>query len=144
MFQEDIEFHEQVEINKDVTVNANVAVNGVLSNSNGNVKPYKSYVAILNQSGTGAPTVTVLENTLGATLTPSRAGVGSYLLTPNVAGLFTTAKTITFPSPSVNKGFVSFYVDQDNNRIAIYTKGEDFQPAHDILNQSPIEIRVYN
>lgn len=41
------------------------------------VKPYKEYVAILNQSGTDAPVATVLQNELG-TVTWSRESAGSY------------------------------------------------------------------
>ena len=40
--------------------------------------PYKSYVAIISQSGTSNPTVSaVLENTIG-TMTVTRSGVGTY------------------------------------------------------------------
>lgn len=43
-----------------------------------NSRPYKVYVAQLVQSGTGAPVATVLENTLGVTLTWSRTSTGYY------------------------------------------------------------------
>jgi hypothetical protein len=41
----------------------------------------KKYVALVTQSGTSAPTATVLENTLGGTVVWSRTSVGSYRAT---------------------------------------------------------------
>lgn len=52
----------------------------------------KVYRALLTQSGTDAPTATVLENTLGGTLVWTRDGAGTYLGT--LAGAFATG-TVT-------------------------------------------------
>jgi len=41
-------------------------------------RPYTSYVALLNQSSTNAPTATVLENTTGNNITWSRINTGLY------------------------------------------------------------------
>lgn len=62
--------------------------------------PYKSYVALISQSGTAAPVATVLENSLGGTPTWSRSNVGEYALT--LTGVFTQNKTCIF----VNQGAV--------------------------------------
>ena len=42
---------------------------------------YTKLVGLLSQSGTNSPTLTILENTTGATITPSRNTVGAYTLT---------------------------------------------------------------
>lgn len=45
-----------------------------------NKKPYLIWKALITQSGTSAPTLTVVENTLGVTITPSRVSIGFYEL----------------------------------------------------------------
>jgi len=52
---------------------------------------YKIYVANITQSGTSAPSATILENTLGVTPTWARAGIGQYTLT--ATGAWVTNKT---------------------------------------------------
>ena len=51
--------------------------NEITINSTGG-RPYTSYTALLNQSGTGAPVATVLENTTGNTLVWTRTTTGMY------------------------------------------------------------------
>ena len=60
---------------------------------------YKSYTALLTQSGGDAPVATVLRNDTGQVLTWARTGVGTYTLTSSVA-LFDNDKTAVF----VNQG----------------------------------------
>lgn len=54
------------------------------------VPNYKIYKVLVSQTGTGNPTVTVLENTLG-TVTWTRSSAGNYYITSN--DLFTDGKT---------------------------------------------------
>ena len=55
---------------------------------------YKIYRALISQSGTNAPILTELENTLGVTLSTSRTGVGQYkLIAPS--SIFLSGKTWT-------------------------------------------------
>lgn len=56
---------------------------------------YTSYTALLTQTGTAAPTATVLLSNLTATLTWARTGPGTYTLTAGAA-TFTNNKTIVF------------------------------------------------
>jgi hypothetical protein len=58
----------------------------------GNTTPPKKYVAILNQTGTNAPTATILENTLGFTPVWSYISPGIYHLT-YTGGFPTRSKT---------------------------------------------------
>ena len=56
---------------------------------------YTSYTALLTQTGTAAPTATVLLSNLTATLTWAHTGAGTYTLTAG-ATTFTNNKTIVF------------------------------------------------
>lgn len=72
-------------------------VNVLTVDSNGTIKKKaksntKVYRALFNQSGTSAPTVTVLENTFGGNIVWTRAGAGWYVGT--LSGAFTANKTI--------------------------------------------------
>ena len=60
------------------------------------VKPYKVYVALLSQTGTGIPIATILENTIGE-ITYDWISAGHYVI--NSEGLFTSNKTLVFVQP---------------------------------------------
>lgn len=67
-----------------------------LLSSNGSSSS-KIYKATLTQTGTNAPVATVLENTLGVTITWTRDGAGSYIGTAS-APIFTSAENTLFTS----------------------------------------------
>lgn len=62
---------------------AQVAKLGHLNEIVENVIPYKTYVALITQSGTNPPVATVLENTLGE-VTIQRIGQGNYQIYSSV------------------------------------------------------------
>jgi len=63
--------------------------------------PYRSYQALVTQSGTSAPTVDVRQNTLGTTVSWTRTGVGLYKMTA-ADPVFTSGKTaIIISSPKL-------------------------------------------
>lgn len=99
---------------------------------------YDVYTAILTQSGTSAPTATVLENTLGGTVVWTYDAEGSYIGT--LTGAFTADKTAIFTG-----GFDGFYFSYrgTDNTIILNTYDETLTLANDYLNKNPIEIRVY-
>jgi len=111
-------------------------------NSTGLLLNYKSYVALITQSGTAAPTAIVLENTLGE-VTFSYIGVGRYNVITN--SLFTLNKTFALITNS-NRGTNAIYqIDVDNFRIYckdLTASGNPF--LNDALDNTTIEIRVYN
>ena len=97
---------------------------------------------------TGAPVITVLENTIGnvwfewGSAPPPIGGYGQYLVKSN--GLFTVNKTIVFCNAFI-QSIVSTFVNSniiDINDIIITTG--NLSLANDILYNTPIEIRVYN
>ena len=111
--------------------------------------PYKTYVALLTQSGTSAPTATVLENTLGFTPVWVYVGIGGYAIN------HTFDKTKTTVSIQQRIGNVLVYFDSDLgtpvlDRLVIATYLGVGQPyanggsGQSYLLNSMIEIRVYN
>jgi len=101
---------------------------------------YLKYVAMLSQTGTGAPTATVLENTLGGTVVWSYNGNGSYDATLTAA--FTADKTFVLIGGSGSAtGFHTAYRDGDN--IVTVQTFDSGSPANDMLAETPLEIRVY-
>lgn len=98
--------------------------------------PYKSYVALLTQTGTNAPTAVVLENTLGISPVYAYGGVGSYTLTST--GTFVLGKTYAFIQNNSTLNVVNT-TDDAPDIIYILTNSAD-----DLLISTTIEIRVYN
>lgn len=77
---------------------------------------YKVYTAIITQSGTAAPVVNVLKNTLGAAINWSRDNAGRFSGDAGVLGLFTSNKTIIF----INNNDDLFAADTSNYIIRAY------------------------
>ena len=104
---------------------------------------YRSYVALMSQSGGDDPTAIILENSLGD-IVWKYDGTGYYF--GQLDNAFPIEKTfILTPSSGYDSGVLqggggdlyNIYRDGDNY-IVIQT------PNDDVLNYTPIEIRVYN
>ena len=103
--------------------------------------PYLKYVALLSQSGTDAPTATVLENTLGGTVVYAYDGTGTFSGT--LAGVFTAGKS--WISATLNSDLSAGYIvtaefpDEDSFVLIQRNSGGS------VINQAGIyiEIRVY-
>jgi hypothetical protein len=104
-------------------------------------RPYKVYTALLTQTGTNAPVATVLENTLGGTVTFERAGVGNYNAV-SVGNLFTLDKTVVFNSSGQFVGTYNFY-PTNTSRIALNNVNVSGVVADSLMQKLSIEIRVY-
>ena len=103
---------------------------------------YKEYVATISQSGTNAPTVNVIKNTFSSAIIWTRANDGYYL--GGSLNTFTENKTIvTISSLAEPTQFITGGWSNINN-VMIYTKNSSGQLEDGILNNTPIEIRVYN
>lgn len=102
------------------------------------LSPYKSYVALLNQSGTDAPTATVLENNTGLTFTPSYDDVGLYFLEPDTAPA--SDKVAVFCTNGAAAGDVFALWREDKLNISTRSSGA---PTDSILSNSAVEIRIY-
>jgi len=104
---------------------------GVLSA--GAVQPLK-YVALLTQTSTGAPTATVLENTLGATISYSYNSVGNYTGTLSSSILDVNKTAIILGINQITSGGCRF---QTANTVTIVTT------ANGNLSNTTLEIRIY-
>lgn len=101
----------------------------------------KTYVALLTQTGTNAPTATILQNNIGNIIW-TRDTNGLY--TATATGLLPTNKTIAKVS---NNGQVDtqFYAGSNEDDNSIYLNTSDgTAPADDLMTNTPIEIITYN
>lgn len=113
---------------------------------------YKIYKVLMTQSGTDAPTATILENTLGD-IVWERDVTGIYLGT--LTGVFTTSK-LFLPNPNASGSFIlrdtsfastgTYSINRKSDNIlelrSYRISGGTLSDA--MLNNAPIEIIVYN
>jgi hypothetical protein len=105
-------------------------------------KGYAVYSALLTQSGIGAPTTKILENTLGGTPTFGYTSDGTYTIT--LTGAFTADKTFILMGNVDPFTVVSAVrTDADTLTIKTYNTGAG-SLANAKMTDTPIEIRVYN
>ena len=105
-------------------------------------RPYKVYTALLTQSGTDAPVATVLENTLGGDIVWSRNSVGIY--TATLLGAFIDNKTTIQIIANRGKGHTTTSGVNDVDSVFLHMVNAVNLLADDILENTPIEIRVYS
>lgn len=126
----------------DAPINGNIYVrkdgNWIEQTSDsGDSRLYKVYTALLNQSGLNAPTAIILgNNTLGEITFSTVDGIANRIISN---GLFTENKTYIYLGNSNDSGFVPQYARQDNNIINFIVS-----TSTDAMNNTPIEIRIYN
>ena len=102
---------------------------------------YRSYIAILDQSGTTAPVATVLENTLGSTFKWNYAGVGKYYV--ESIGTFTPNKTVVITGTPDKPGFFRKLITSvDSIDLQVFATNASLIDNN--LAGTYIEIRVYN
>lgn len=98
-------------------------------------RPYKSYVALISQVGTAAPTVKVLENNLGAAIAWSRSGAGDYGGT--LVGAFTLDKTVAFLGGFNSAAKFGLCGRLSNDAVALLSDTDG------TFSDTSLEIRVY-
>lgn len=126
--------------------------NGILSEKEVNTKtsiqaslPYTTYVALLSQIGTSAPTSTIVDNTLSGTPSLARTGTGSYTLT--LASEF-PAGTTNCIIGSVNLDHTTSYsanIYRLSDDVIQITTGDWSTPEaiDDVLDNTSIQITIY-
>lgn len=96
------------------------------------------YEALLTQTGTDAPVITVLENNTGITWTASYDDVGNYFLTPSVEP--DDDKIAVYSTNGSSTGSISAYWRA--GVVNIGTKDGTGTPDDGVLNNSSILIRI--
>lgn len=111
--------------------------------------PYKVYSGLISQSGTNAPTLVVLQNTLGQTVTPNAYNLpGRYSL--SVSGNILLNNKTWYTITNDNNNRTIFYIDKSNslgNTSIVTIDTYSFNTAgfaDGALQSTPFEIRVYN
>jgi hypothetical protein len=124
----------------DGMVVSNLTVTGTI---NGDVVvPYKKYVALISQTGTNDPTVSILENTIGDIVwTRLSSGVYQGVLFNAFIDDFKTYLTIN--QTLQNLGGVNYITWFDGSTIQIDTLDNTFTNSDGLLGFTTIEIRVY-
>lgn len=108
--------------------------------------PYKSYVAIISQSGGTEPTEdTLLENTIGAPVTYQYISTGEFniKITDNK---FTSGKTVIMVSPGRRTTANTFLgtTMSGTETIVLYSYSPAGISTNGLISQVTVEIRVYN
>ena len=103
---------------------------------------YRTYTAIISQSGTSDPVAIVLENNLGQDIVWTRLNTGFYK--GSSTGLFTNSKTTINSSQTDdnNLGITATYYTNLND-VYIVTYDYTGAPLDGVLAKSFVEIRVY-
>jgi len=98
-------------------------------------EPFSKYVFQLTQTGTGAPTITQLQNNTGLTFIATRDGVGQYAVTPNTPP--TAAKVAFFG------GTTRILITYDGAYFTIESRAANAALSDAQMTNTPFEIRIY-
>jgi hypothetical protein len=104
---------------------------------------YKVYTALLTQSGTAAPTATVLENTLGFVPDLVYSNVGVYALSNLVSG-FTLNKTVLFLTGDIGSNATYGISRSGVSQVRVISRDDLGNTSNGLLVNATVEIRVYN
>jgi hypothetical protein len=115
------------------------------------VPAYKVYTALLSQVGTSDPTAIVLENTLSNPVIITRNSAGNYSITcsdfADTTKVYVELKAINVLSSSSPSQYYWFTVNPGDiviNSTYINLITNSITPTDFVLNNTPIEIRVYS
>lgn len=108
--------------------------------------PYKVYSAYITQTGANNPTISVLENTTGGTITWTRTASGSYQASSSNAA-FTIDKCV--PREEVFMDYYGnfyrlAYLSETAYNLYSYGMIDISTPADGVLNKRFVSIKIYN
>tara|TARA_R110002073_G_scaffold268114_1_gene431348 strand:+ start:9 stop:476 length:468 start_codon:yes stop_codon:yes gene_type:complete len=120
----------------------NFSVSSIAAFANPSVG-YSSYVALITQVNTDAPTAKILQNTTGATLTWARTSAGVFTVTSNIS-VFTADKTIVFANcgnDSTASGDPDIIWARTSNTVLTITASAGL---NSVLTDGSFEVRIYS
>jgi len=130
-----------------ITITPVSGTGAVTINASGGGSAYKVYTALISQSGTSDPTAVILENTLGAPVTFSRIGDGTYFISCSEFNFFTVNKTFICPivTDDVLKRYTMRPVSPTTIELQTFNNFTILPPlsSDGLLSNDGIEIRVY-
>tara|TARA_R110002096_G_C14132018_1_gene681992 strand:+ start:102 stop:569 length:468 start_codon:yes stop_codon:yes gene_type:complete len=120
----------------------NFSVSSIAAFANPSVG-YSSYVALITQVNTDAPTAKILQNTTGATLTWARTSAGIFTVTSNIS-VFTADKTIVFANcgdDNSASGDPDIIWARTSNTVLTITASAGL---NSVLTDGSFEVRIYS
>lgn len=99
-----------------------------------------AFVALITQAATGAPTASILDNTLASAGAWARTGVGVYTFT--LAGAFPAGKVFA-PNRILPGGGRMEIARTDANTLTVSTFDGAGAPADGLLTAATFEVRIY-
>jgi hypothetical protein len=117
-----------------------------LSEFNTETALYKKFTALLNQSGTSAPTANILENTLGEVPTYGRTSSGVYTIN-TVSNMFYLNKTFFIVHGVSNRQYCILMYRLSDTQCVLYLQNISTGTGTDnvvSIDGASIEIRIYN
>ena len=110
-------------------------------------RPYKVYTALLNQTATGAPSATVLENTFGENLFWVYVSTGRYMIMASNP-VFLNNKTFCLATNSENTGTYADIIEanrfSDTQVVVSVTDSNTGLPKDTGMSGANFELRAYN
>ena len=125
-------------------VTNNFSVSSVAAFANATAA-YTSYVALLTQAVTAAPTAQILQNTTGTTFTWARTGGGTYTVTA-ADGVFTANKTWIGTGAERQGGSPKVLLgDWTSTTVVTFVQADmGSGSSSDVMDLQSIEIRIYS
>jgi len=100
------------------------------------------YTALLDQTASGAPSATVLQNTLGGTVVWARSSTGVY--TATLSSAFDINKTwFTSPAPHGSPTAVNYRLTHTSSSVVTLTTSDSVYSVAELGGRLSVEIRVY-
>lgn len=121
-------------------------VGNAIKATNNELRPYKVYTAILNQSAGLAPVATIVENSLGVVPVFIYGDSGDITIDAG-AGAFPVAKTVAFASIGGSASVGTWFIDlltTNGDLMNLRMRDQTVINFVDGLINAFIEIRVYN
>lgn len=105
--------------------------------------PPKIFRALIARTGANAPTLSILRNTTGATITTSRTGVGSGFITFS-SPVLTEGKTGVMANGIIHSGESLYARYNSPNSVFIITKSAPYTPVDRDFGGQLIHIEIEN
>jgi len=105
--------------------------------------PNKVIRGNITQGGNDAPTMNILENTTGATLTTNIAFTGIFYIDSNISIFTASTMFITIGNSQSKHGDYKFFMNYDSaTRVYLYTY-DGASLSNGILDNTSFEIKIY-